>query len=285
MPPISSVNGWGTVLHLNETFAALWEGTDPVECGMRLTGELFRDLPTRRTLRFEAAGSGYFAKIHQGVGWGEIFKNLLQLRWPIVSALTEWRALERLHEKGIATMTVVACGVWGWNPATVRSFIVTEELAEVESLEDLFTAPDRWALPARERIALVARVAEISRSLHDAGVNHRDYYLCHLLLDRRSRSPGAEGPRVFVIDLHRAQLRARTPRRWLVKDVGGLFFSAIGPGLTRRDLYRFMRVYSGKPLRRTLREDARFWRAVYRRGCRMYRANGNALPAWLAHLS
>ncbi|MST95429.1 MAG: hypothetical protein EXS33_09230 [Pedosphaera sp.] len=40
---------------------------------------------------------------------------------------------------------------------------------------------------------------------------------------------------LFVIDLHRAQLRDRVPARWLVKDLGGLLFSALDCGLTRRD--------------------------------------------------
>ena len=33
---------------------------------------------------------------------------------------------------------------------------------------------------------LIERVAKLLRALHDHGVNHRDYYLCRLLLDKRN---------------------------------------------------------------------------------------------------
>lgn len=51
----------------------------------------------RRTLRIEVAGQGYlFVKIHRGVGWKEILKNLLSLRLPVLGAGNEWRAIARL---------------------------------------------------------------------------------------------------------------------------------------------------------------------------------------------
>ena len=81
--------------------------------------------------------------------------------------------------------------------------------------------------------------------MHANGINHRDFYICHFLLDVSAdvyrQSPQAL--RLSLIDLHRVQLRKRTPSRWVVKDIGGLYFSSMRIGLTRRDLYRFMKVY------------------------------------------
>lgn len=51
-------------------------------------------------------------------------------------------------------------------------------------------------------------------------------------------------------------------QRWLVKDVGGLYFSALNIGLSKRDLFRFMKAYSGKSLHLTLSQDEVFWRKV-----------------------
>jgi len=116
---------------------------------------------------------------------------------------------------------------------------------------------------------LIAAVAETARQLHENGVNHRDFYLCHLRVDPREL---AARPRIFVMDLHRAQLRAATPRRWIVKDVGSVYFSAMDIGLTRRDLLRFMRAYRAKPLREILRTERAFWSAVRRRAERLYRS-------------
>ena len=58
-----------------------------------------------------------------------------------------------------------------------------------------------------------------------------------------------------MIDLHRAQIRDRVPRRWRDKDLIGLYFSSMNIGLTQRDVLRFMRVYFAKPLREALREE------------------------------
>ncbi|HEX6267077.1 MAG TPA: hypothetical protein VFZ81_09300, partial [Burkholderiales bacterium] len=65
-------------------------------------------------------------------------------------------------------------------------------------------------------------------------------------------------------------LRDSIPRRWRIKDIGALYFSAADIGLTRRDLLRFVRLYTGKPLRQSLQEDAAFWRAVTRRAEKFY---------------
>uniref|UniRef100_UPI003AF9562D lipopolysaccharide kinase InaA family protein n=1 Tax=Thiolapillus sp. TaxID=2017437 RepID=UPI003AF9562D len=171
-----------------------------------------------------------------------------------------------------------------------------------------------------EKQRLIARVAAMTRRLHQNGINHRDLYICHFLLRQpwdgqaclrpRDRfwdipvpkidsafdnlfvpqpswspsttqqlrklvaapylppndwTPRSEAYFVFplaqgtpgkqcglaatgvyqpslrspwlaaaeetlhlhLIDLHRVQLRRRVPRRWRVKDVGSLYFSAM----------------------------------------------------------
>jgi heptose I phosphotransferase len=86
-------------------------------------------------------------------------------------------------------------------------------------------------------------------------VNHRDFYICHFLLHVDS-PPAPAALRLSLIDLHRAQVRARTPRRWRDKDLAALYFSALAIGLTRRDKLRFVRGYFGRPLRETLLREA-----------------------------
>ena len=243
-------------------------GRDRFDEFMAISGEVFKDKPGRRTIRFARGGKRYFIKIHRGVGWKEILKNLTQLRLPVVSAENERRAIERLHELGVPTMTIAGYGRRGWNPARLESFLVTEDLGDTRNLEDL-SRDWRESPPApRAKRALIDAVAATARRLHESGVNHRDFYLCHLRVDPRQ---AVERPKIFVMDLHRAQLRAATPRRWVVKDVGSLYFSALDIGLTRRDLLRFVKAYRGKPLRETLRAERPFWAAVERRARRLYR--------------
>ncbi|WP_426415753.1 lipopolysaccharide core heptose(I) kinase RfaP [Aestuariirhabdus sp. LZHN29] len=254
-------------LYLRDDFAKAWRGTDPFERVESLEGEVFRELEARRTLRFEQGGCSYFAKIHRGVGWWEIIENLLRWRLPVLGAENEWRAIDRLRGLGVDTMTAVAYGKRGVNPAQQHSFIVTEDLVNTLSLEDLCRDWPQRPPPVALKRALIERVAWISRQLHENGINHRDYYICHFLLDI-SAGPESIDPanlRLSLIDLHRAQLRKRTPARWVEKDLAGLYFSAMEIGLTRRDLLRFIRGYCDTDLRQALSERKALWSRLQRK--------------------
>ena len=255
-------------LMLAPPFDTLWAGQDAFAAVDRLEGKVFRELDGRRTFRTEVAGRGYFVKIHRGVGWGEIIKNLVSLRLPVLGAGNEWRAIRRLEELGVDTMRAVAYGRRGANPAHEHSFIVTEELAPTVSLEDFCRDwPTQPPAPALKR-ALIRRVAVMVGTMHRGGVNHRDCYLCHFLL-HLDPMPTADVLKLSVIDLHRAQIRPQTPRRWRDKDLAGLYFSALEIGLTRCDFLRFLRDYFDRPLREVLRDEAALITHLQREGERL----------------
>lgn len=242
-------------LILKEPFRSGWAGKDPFVEVELLQGEMFRALEGRRTLCTDFAGCDYFVKIHRGVGWCEIAKNLLLLKKPVLGAAQEWRAIEALTRAGVSTMTAVAFGERGANPARQHSFIITEALTPTISLEDYCrdwpASPPEPAL----KYALIRRVAEMVGRMHHAGVNHRDCYLVHFLL-HTDPPPSADALRVSLIDLHRAQIRQRVPLRWRNKDLAGLYFSALNIGLTQRDRLRFLKSYFDRPLRQTLAREA-----------------------------
>ena len=91
--------------------------------------------------------------------------------------------------------------------------------------------------------------------MHLGGVNHRDFYICHFLLHLQP-PPTANRLRLSLIDLHRAQVRDITPRRWRHKDLAALSFSVLDMPLTRHDRLRFLSAYFAQPLRRVLRDEA-----------------------------
>jgi len=254
---------------LRPPFSQLWAGLDPFAEVEALQGRVLRELEGRRTLRTEIDGHGYFAKIHRGVGWREVFKNLICLRLPVLGARNECQAIEHLERLGIDTMRMVAFGERGRNPARRHSFIITEELAPTISLEDYCRDwPQSPPEPAFKR-ALITRVAKIARTMHESWMNHRDFYLCHFLL-HTDPAPTPETLRLSIIDLHRAQIHTRAPApRWQRKDLAGLYFSALDIGLTRRDLLRFLRVYFNAPLRDTLRNQAELLTWLPRKAARM----------------
>ncbi len=246
-----------------------------------LEGEMFRDVAGRKTFRVVLDDQAYFAKVHYGVGWGEIVKNLLQLRLPVLGAGNEWRAIQKLHELNVETMTAVAYSNEGLNPAQQRSCIMTEALHETTSLEDLVLG---GGLTLRLKRQLTPRLAQVSRTLHNNGVNHRDYYLCHFLLSNDSIKESEIG-HLYLIDLHRVQIRSgRVPDRWIEKDLAGLLFSAADAGITYRGLYRFVRVYCSKPLGQVIQEDGAFWCRVVSKARKLYIKDQGRPSAFLESL-
>lgn len=266
------------IVNLREDFAKAWEGQDPFTKVSGLEGDVYRDVKGRRTLRFEFAQQRYFAKIHGGVGWAEIIKNLLTLKMPILGAENEWCAIAKLRSLGLATMTAVGFGSRGLNPATRQSFILTEALENTISLEDYCGRwPQQKPSYANKR-RLLEELARISKLVHGNGVCHRDYYLCHFLLHEEAAFTAGQiaTPQLSLIDLHRALIRRKLPSRWIVKDVAGLYFSALHIGLNRHDFLRFVRLYSGKSLRECFSQDAKFWQQVQGRAMQLDRKINSA---------
>lgn len=256
-------------LYLRDDLARAWSGADPFERAAAVTGDVYRAVANRRTVRFETGGRAYFAKIHGGAGWGEILKNLLTLRLPVIGARNEFEACRHLAGAGVSAPAVAGFGERGSSPARRFSFVVCDALDGRDSLEDVL---EGWRVrppsPA-DKWALVRAVAAFAAELHAAGVIHRDFYVCHLLLDRKAWSSGRA--ELAVIDLHRARVYGRIPSRWLRRDLAALLFSVLDAPLSRRDWLRFLAVYRGRDWRDVLREEGELWRAVHRRALALYR--------------
>lgn len=229
---------------------------------LELQGEVARDMHSRKTIRFFHGDQYYYAKVHFGIGWREIFKDLFQGRWPVLGARDEFRAILRLHTLGIDTLNCVGFGERGLNPAHRKSFIITREISQAISLEDLTKT---WTVTPPSFIFkrnLIAKIAAIARTLHNHGLNHRDFYLGHFLWVSEQSQPFLKKNALYLIDLHRVQLRKHTPERWRIKDLGGLYYSALGIALSQHDLLYFIKKYHGKPLKEIFQEEGKFWNEV-----------------------
>ena len=259
---------------LSEPLQDYFEGD--FDAVMSVDGEVHRAKEGRRTVSFECQGREYFAKVHGGIGWAEVFKNITQLKAPIVDASNEWLAAEKLTEVGVETVSIVGKGLRGRNPATRDSFVIMDGLAERDVVEFLLKRGASTSL----REMITRKIADTARRMHEAGINHRDFYLCHFHAPERDWS-GWSGEDDFVLpvmDLHRAQLRAKVPRRWLVKDLGALLYSSLDCGVTKREIFLFLRGYLGANWKEKFRENRRFWRAVVSRGESFYRKHRGENP-------
>ncbi|WP_294964269.1 lipopolysaccharide core heptose(I) kinase RfaP [uncultured Gilliamella sp.] len=241
-------------IELKSPFDKLWQDKDPFTEVELISGEIYRAVKQRKTLNFKFEGESYFIKIHRGTTVKEIVKNLISLRLPVLDAKQEWQAIHRLEQAGVNTMDGRAFGRKGLNPLTRHSFIITKDLNPTISLEDFtklwLTNPPSYHL----KRSLIIYLANMTANMHAAGVNHRDCYLCHFLLDI-PLFENKQQIKLSVIDLHRAQTRAKVPTRWRDKDLIGLYFSSTKIGLTKRDIWLFLKNYFNKPLKDILRDE------------------------------
>ncbi|NOZ10863.1 MAG: lipopolysaccharide core heptose(I) kinase RfaP [Gammaproteobacteria bacterium] len=286
-----------TVLYVHPEVQNIFSEYSSIIDFLSIKGKIIKSSPRRRVLQIKCGGQTFFIKIHEGVGWKEIFKNLFNLRLPVVSARIECMAIRRLEALGVATMSVVAWGEQGWNPARRRSFIITRALEHTIDLEHgLLDVLDRYG-PNRvvQKRRLISAVATLAHKLHAHGINHRDFYLCHLRVDRYGPAAVNDPIKLYVMDLHRAQLRRHTPRRWIVKDLSALLYSLLlSPSavpFARRDGLRFIQAYTNRPWSRALVEEAALWRKVVSRTSRMLRRHpfgklesGHHALLWLNNL-
>ena len=238
-------------------------GEDLLRWAEAAEGEVFREVKGRCTLRVLVGGRPYFLKRHRGVGWLEILKNWAVGKRPVLGAENEYLACRHLAARGLAAPRVAAFATEGGNPARRRSFVLCEALTGYDSLEAVAAS---WAEAPPSPLArrrLIVAVARFVRRLHEAGVAHRDLYICHLMLDRQRWAQGEA--RLAVLDLHRARLQPNLPAYWRKRDLAALLFSTLELDLPPSSRLRFLRIYTGRPLREVLAQQPRFWRAVARR--------------------
>lgn len=227
---------------------------------MQLQGKAFRDVKGRKTMQVVLGDQSYFIKQHFGVGWDEIFKNFLSFKKPVLGAMTEVSAIQKCSEIGIATTPLVAYGQKGCNPATQQSFLLTEDLGDIISLEDLCA---NWQSvppePAFKRMLMVA-LAKLATKLHGAGLCHRDFYLCHFVIQKQTFSAGKL--ELVLIDLHRMLQNQPSDGQAVMKDIAGLIFSAKDCGFTAQDWDLFKAYY--------LPQSEKFWQQVEVRADKLY---------------
>lgn len=236
------------------------QGEDMFAHVMQMQGKAFRDVGIRKTIQVAIEGKSYFIKQHFGVGWREIFKNLISFKIPIVSAITEVSAIQKLVEVGITTTPLVAYGVKGRNPATQQSFIITQDLGDITSLEDVCADWQTHPPEAPFKKMVVIAMAKLAAKMHAAGLCHRDFYLCHLALNKAELARNQVN--LILIDLHRVLLNQSPNGKTVMKDISGLVFSTMNCGFTAEDWALFKLHY--------LPQSDSFWTEVDARATKLY---------------
>ena len=245
---------------------------DPFQLILNLEGEAVREVAERSTIRATLGDKVYFIKRHYGVGWLEIFKNLITGKTPVLDAGNEFAAARRLQEAGLSTLPLAGFGVRGGNPARRESFLISDELNPIVSLEQYCLRWPELPPPVDVKRGLLKRIGAIARAVHGLGINHQDFYICHFLLDTKVAltADNVKVVPIYLVDLHRAGIHPKIPVRWLVKDLAGLYYSTFDIGLSRRDALRFLRVYFDLPLREVFARHAALLARCERRAQKLY---------------
>jgi heptose I phosphotransferase len=242
-------------------------------------GQCLRVLEDRENWRLELRGAlstarGAYLKRHHVRSW----QSRIRARWGAGPGQTAGRVeaqnIRRLAAARIACMELVAYGENLQPDGWLESFVLTEELDGYQPLDDFlrerFPAGRSRGARARNRDLdrLIRQVAAVVRRLHRAGYNHRDLYCCHLFV----REPDRGRFELKLIDLQRMEHRRRFRRRWLVKDLAQLAYSAPRGSIRRTHRLAFMRYYLG--VEKLGRGDKRLIRAVLAKQQRMERREG-----------
>ena len=198
-------------------------------------------------------------------------KRYTAVRGRATPADAEVRGIQLLQEHGIPTVPLVA---WG-RLADGRSFVIVDDLAGYRPADKLVEA----GLPFDR---LLEPTADLSARLHNAGLHHRDLYLCHFFIPAGDGAPEG-GADLRLIDCARVKRLPGflTRRRWVVKDLAQFWYSTLPQPITDDQRSAWLRRYvhaRGLPpsdeqhLRRSIERKVRW---IARHDVRLNRAQPN----------
>lgn len=199
----------------------------------------------RTRLRFEAVANGhrtwFYLKRTRRPKWADQWSRISSGTLRHSGAWHERYLIKQLGRHRIPAPVVVAYAekmIAGYERtgALVTRAIVGQSLEKF--VPKHFTrSPDTAELLRRRR--WMRQLASLIRRFHRAGFCHRDLYLSHVFI-----SLGCQRDPVFsLIDLGRAFRMTWRRRRWIVKDLAALNFSAPEKIISNTDRVRFLKAY------------------------------------------
>jgi lipopolysaccharide core heptose(I) kinase len=214
-------------------------------------GHCMRALAARENWQLQLTVRGrrrtLFLKKHHVRTWWSRLRARFGLPPSGSAGREEARNVRKLESAGIPCMELAAFGEKLGQDGLLESFLLTPELEGFTQLDDFLR--ERFQPLATEHSRqrnvhlqqLISRVAAIAKQFHEAGFNHRDLYCCHFFV--RETTPGDF--EIRLIDLQRVQHRRRLRRRWLVKDLAQLAYSAPRDRIKCTQKMAFIREYFG----------------------------------------
>jgi len=268
-------------MHIRARFLPLFlhHGLASVRAVMDFRGaELCKEQGPRSVSRFsliQPGGQGdFFLKRHRHPPWTDQLREFLRRGRFVSGGRREWEGIWELRQLGMATVEPVGFGElrrWVWE---AESFLITEELKGASRLTEFipqhFSPPLKSSLLAEKR-HLLRNLARLTCCLHGGGWFHRDLYLGHFFV-----KPREEGDdELYVMDLQRVIRPRWRQRRWRIKDLASLNFSAPSGWFSASDRLRFFKQY--RQIVRLGRTDKSLIRRIIRKSKRIRTHTGRLL--------
>jgi len=251
---------------INREFEPLLQrnGLDDFDALMRFSGgEIVKQsVKERSTVRFHVPdGNGKILLYLKRYHYAMIPKFLKQCFSfsKTFSAIHEWRNILAFKGVDLPTMTPIAVGMRRKVPFGNESFLLTQSIPLVMTLEKRAHQdfmPPLSTVQWKQKRALIERLAALALKMHEAGFKHQDFYLCHILIDWSD----PDNPLLYIADLHRVKRQSKTGGRWRIKDLAALNYSAPTKIVSRTDRLRFLNTYDPR-----LAHDKTFVRAIMRK--------------------
>ena len=183
-----------------------------------------------------------FVKRYLPLPFKEYFKAITSFRPFFPSgAMHEWDAILAFHAAKIPTMKPLAAGHF----SDGRSALLTLGISDYRRASDIL--PELMGKESENtRSELILKIAELAGKMHAARFAHQDFYLVHLFVKevvKSEKSTNEKNFQVLPIDLQRIIMGKRFSRRWRVKDLGQLLYSAFDCA-TEKDRELFWKRYT-----------------------------------------
>ena len=222
-----------SVATMDEVFAAQGEDINP---------QFLPPHRARMRLTLKPDGPVVYLKRYDKPPKSEQIKNWIEHKRRATTDEYDWRPIADMENENIACPHTIAYGHQWDGLFEKRSFIMIQEIANADSLEDKL--PDCMTKPAttkesvQARREFIDRLADFVSMFHATGYRHRDLYLCHIFLDDQEN--------FHLIDLQRLFKPVLFSERYRMKDLTQLFYSAPGDVITCADRLRFYLRYLKK---------------------------------------
>ena len=166
-------------------------------------------------------------------------RNWLTQRRRISFGYCDCKAAEKLSKAGINTPKTIAKGQQWDGLFEKRSFSITEKINGQSLEKKLPDCFENTQTPENRKLkrTFIEQLAQFIRKFHETGYRHRDLYFSHIFYDGRN---------FYLIDLARAFKPVLLTKRFRVKDIAQLYYSAPAGSFYRTDRIRFYHCYTGR---------------------------------------